>query len=509
VIKRTVFVLLALAGSVAGPAVAPAGAQDFVERERIRWGHVTNVRVARDYVLREDDTAHDVIVVWGKARIEGRVYGDVTVAFGSLDLGPKAIIDGSLAVIGGTAKIQPGAVVHQTVGVVGGAMDAPADFLPGRDHFVIGSADLFERLNVAVPWLTQGLLMGRPIAPRLQWVWQVVAIVFAVSLLLCLIFLNGVQQCANVVAARPLSTFLIGLLVLALTGPLAIILAASVIGIAVLPFLFCALIIAWTIGKVGVAMWVGSGVVGQGVPDTRLSSVTAFALGFAVIIFAYAIPVLGFIAWGLIGVMGLGAATVAFTKGYRRENPKTRKNGATLPPPPPVSPEPRPAPAIDPVAAYTPPPVVDGPSLASAAFQSGESPATTSSGLAAFPRAAFVDRLAAFALDVALVAILRGALDIGDPDDLIWFLLGYHVLFWTWKGATVGGIICQLRVVRIDGQPMKLPDAIVRALSSVLSIAAFGIGCLWILRDPEHQAWHDKIAGTYVVKVPRAYAVGI
>jgi len=71
----------------------------------------------------------------------------------------------------------------------------------------------------------------------------------------------------------------------------------------------------------------------------------------------------------------------------------------------------------------------------------------------------------------------------------------------------VGGIICQVRVVRIDGQPVKLPDAIVRALASVLSIAAFGIGCFWILRDPERQAWHDKIAGTYVVKVPRGYAV--
>ena len=28
-----------------------------------------------------------------------------------------------------------------------------------------------------------------------------------------------------------------------------------------------------------------------------------------------------------------------------------------------------------------------------------------------------------------------------------------------------------------------------------------------ILRDPERQAWHDRVAGTYVVKVPRAYPV--
>ncbi len=34
-----------------------------------------------------------------------------------------------------------------------------------------------------------------------------------------------------------------------------------------------------------------------------------------------------------------------------------------------------------------------------------------------------------------------------------------------------------------------------------------GSGGLWILRDPEQQAWHDRIAGTYVVKVPREWPI--
>jgi uncharacterized RDD family membrane protein YckC len=44
---------------------------------------------------------------------------------------------------------------------------------------------------------------------------------------------------------------------------------------------------------------------------------------------------------------------------------------------------------------------------------------------------------------------------------------------------------------------------VVRGLSSVFSFAVVGLGVLWVLRDPERQSWHDKIAGTYVVKVPR------
>ena len=58
-------------------------------------------------------------------------------------------------------------------------------------------------------------------------------------------------------------------------------------------------------------------------------------------------------------------------------------------------------------------------------------------------------------------------------------------------------------MVRVDGAPLRFIDALVRGLSSIFSLAVLGLGALWILKDPERQAWHDKIAGTYVVKVPR------
>jgi uncharacterized RDD family membrane protein YckC len=45
--------------------------------------------------------------------------------------------------------------------------------------------------------------------------------------------------------------------------------------------------------------------------------------------------------------------------------------------------------------------------------------------------------------------------------------------------------------------------AIVRALSCFLSLAVCGLGFIWIAFDANHQAWHDKIAGTLVVRVPK------
>jgi uncharacterized RDD family membrane protein YckC len=130
------------------------------------------------------------------------------------------------------------------------------------------------------------------------------------------------------------------------------------------------------------------------------------------------------------------------------------------------------------------------------------------SGLVHIPHASFLDRACGIALDVALVLITNNALDLARHEGpLVMLLLAYHIVFWTWKGTTIGGIICQLRVTRIDGEPLRFIDSLVRGLSGIFSIAVLGLGCFWILRDPERQAWHDKIAGTYVVKVPRHYPV--
>ena len=197
-------------------------------------------------------------------------------------------------------------------------------------------------------------------------------------------------------------------------------------------------------------------------------------------------------AWGTLGVFSLGGATLAFITGYRRENPlptpsvqslarstgfdETARESAVSP---------------DPDVRRTPVGAPDGVTLAG-------------SELVSFPRASFRDRLLAFVLDVILVLIAQELFDLTRRDSAIFLLLlAYHIGFWTWKGTTVGGIICQLRLVRVDGASVRFVDALVRGLSSIFSLAVLGLGCLWILRDPERQAWHDKIAGTYVVKVPR------
>ena len=118
------------------------------------------------------------------------------------------------------------------------------------------------------------------------------------------------------------------------------------------------------------------------------------------------------------------------------------------------------------------------------------------------PRATFVDRLAALVIDALLVLLVRQFLVFREDGLFFGLLFAYFVGFWALKGTTIGGIICNLRVVRADGAPIEFADALVRGLGGILSAVPFGLGFLWILRDQERQAWHDRIAGTYVVRVP-------
>jgi uncharacterized RDD family membrane protein YckC len=83
----------------------------------------------------------------------------------------------------------------------------------------------------------------------------------------------------------------------------------------------------------------------------------------------------------------------------------------------------------------------------------------------------------------------------------------YRFGMYIWRSATLGEIVLNLRVEKLDGGGLigDYGTALVRALSSLLSLLPLGLGFLWVLFDPQRQTWHDKISGSVVVTVaPRA-----
>ena len=85
----------------------------------------------------------------------------------------------------------------------------------------------------------------------------------------------------------------------------------------------------------------------------------------------------------------------------------------------------------------------------------------------------------------------------------------YYWLFTGLKGQTPGKMVVGLKVINAQGDRPGLGCAALReVLGRVISIIVLCLGFLWIAFDNSKQGWHDKIAGTYVVRAEKAKTSG-
>ena len=75
------------------------------------------------------------------------------------------------------------------------------------------------------------------------------------------------------------------------------------------------------------------------------------------------------------------------------------------------------------------------------------------------------------------------------------------ILFWIYKSATPGKMALKLTIVdaKTGGKP-SVGQFIGRYFAYYISIIPFFLGIIWVGIDKRKQGWHDKLAGTVVIK---------
>ncbi len=75
------------------------------------------------------------------------------------------------------------------------------------------------------------------------------------------------------------------------------------------------------------------------------------------------------------------------------------------------------------------------------------------------------------------------------------------ITFWIYKSATPGKMAIKAKIVnaRTGGKP-SAGQLIGRYFAYFLSTLPLGLGFLWVAWDKRKQGWHDKLAGTIVVR---------
>lgn len=96
----------------------------------------------------------------------------------------------------------------------------------------------------------------------------------------------------------------------------------------------------------------------------------------------------------------------------------------------------------------------------------------------------------------------------GPADVLISFVLPAIAIVWLWlkRGSTPGKDAISAKIVdaKTGGVP-TLTQLVIRYLGYYVSTIPLGLGLIWVGFDSRKQGWHDKMAGTVVVR-PRRHA---
>lgn len=134
------------------------------------------------------------------------------------------------------------------------------------------------------------------------------------------------------------------------------------------------------------------------------------------------------------------------------------------------------------------------------------------------PYAGFGIRVCAAVLDLILFLFLAvpllyaihgrayfqsGVSDRGAVDFLNMFVLPNLLvpLLWLLWSATPGKLAVSIKIADAEtGRKPRLRQVVIRLLGYYLSALPLGLGFLWILVDRRKQGWHDKLAGTVVIR---------
>lgn len=471
------------------------------------------VSFGRDVELKEGETAEAVVVIGGNAVIKGKVRAAAVAIGGDLDI--SGDVGEAVVSVLGSVKLGPGAKVHGDVVSVGGTVNkAEGAEVRGQIQEVginFGGLGL-PKLDWLKSWLVQCVFKCRPLAPQVGWVWVVAGGFLLLYLLIALAFPGAIQACVNRLNEQPATTFLTGLLTKLLVPFVLGLLLITGIGIIGIPFLVAAVVLAKLFGKVALFIYLGQQL-GRAFKASALQkTLVAFLIGWILVTLLYIVPFLGLFTLIVLDIWALGVAVMAIFSRSRRE----------APPKPAVALAPAFAPAAPPAQAFNVAAPVVGEGVAFTATPIGLAGASTVPGpmpvppaippagqvglpdAFTYPRATFWLRMGAGFLDLVLVMILSRFIPfLHDGFAFLIVSVAYFAGMWAWKGTTVGGIVTNLKVARTDGQPVTFAVALVRALAGWFSAVVLFLGFFWIAWDREQQGWHDKIAGTAVVRLPR------
>ncbi len=289
--------------STASDLIAAGGEIDIIGGEvtddfiaaggRITLGR--EARVGGDVVISGGELEADAPIggglraAGGRIRLGGQITGDVYLDGGRIIIGPDTHIMGSLTHRGRSVEIAPGAQI-----------DGQVTALRPRPE-----PDL-RPLAAFATWVAASILFG----------------LFLTAVLIAVALPRLMNDTANAVRERPLSSLGLGLLLAIFTPMVVVFLAVTLLGLPLAFVLGAAFALLWPLAIVGAVYGLGMlarSRMRNGAPEPSPGGRALWA-GLSMIVFIVLglIPVLGFLLWLVAYILGLGAVTTQMFRALSR-----------------------------------------------------------------------------------------------------------------------------------------------------------------------------------------------
>lgn len=252
------------------------------------------IKIGSDVHIEKDMRVEDAVAVGGSVYVDGIVDGDAVAVGGTIHLGEEAIIHGDAVTIGGDIDQAEGSMIYGDIIDVGTFNFK--NIFEGK-HFFGGHRGIPKFFTI-IP------LIG----------------LFALVLLLSVLIPTELGTVASNIKNEPIIMFLWGMLGVILIVPLAVMLAISIIGIALIPLEVLAVFLASLIGYIAVAIMIGKKLLkalNKDNPSVALSAI----LGILILWLVGLIPIFGSIVKAIAWIIGFGAVIIAVA----RRNKKTEE----------------------------------------------------------------------------------------------------------------------------------------------------------------------------------------
>jgi uncharacterized RDD family membrane protein YckC len=413
-----------------------------------------------------------LVLIGGNGSINGTVNGDLVLIGSRATL--AGTVNGDFVTICSNLSIDPGAVANGDYVSVASQVKGEEELTANGDRLNLNT---FSPGVPVVKEVLGNIVQLRAMSPSSIFSWALAIVTLTVCLVLGLSFPNLFAKTETIIRNRPGPSFLVGLAVVLGGALLSFLLAITIIGIIALPFLGLALFILHILGCTAVCYSIGRRIAPQFAEQQRYAACLWITLGTVVLWVLYCLPIIGFMAAGAVSLLGLGTFAIYLVDRDRSSSPRPQLTTSA------------PADSENPAILLSRPPHLPG----------VEPPMVIAES-----RAQFLPRLLANVIDLTVLYVLLNSLHLTHATIPVWVL--YRFGMFAWRSSTLGQIVLQLRVQKPDGTSLigDYSGALIRALSSLISLIPLGLGFIWILFNRDLEAWHDKISATYVVQLNRS-----